>query len=480
MRRRRGGSGRGAAAVGAAVVAALIAAPAAAPAAPAPPARPNLLLITADDLNADSPGWMGHPTSETPRLDVLAAASHRFVHAHVTAPICQPSRAALMTGRVPHRNGALGFDPVADDVPTLVEVLRAAGWFTAALNKLEHMQPRRKLPWDFARGGTGRQPDAVRRGVARALAAARRAGQPFFLNVNLEDPHRPWRRAPAHPAAALRTRAAPVPGFLEDLPRVRRDLGRYLASVARLDASLGAVLDVLDRAGHGGDTIVVLLSDNGMSAPFAKATVYRHGTWSPVLLRYPGMPPPATHDAMVSSVDLMPTLLDLAGVPPPPGLDGRSWVPLLRGEPQPERDAVVTHVNTVRSGAPFPQRCIRTRTSALLFHAWADGRTRFRGEPTRGGSFRALARAARSDEAVAARLAQYEYGAPLAFYDLARDPGERANLIDAPARRADIETLQARLLAHMERTGDPQTGAFRTAVAAWRTRAPRPAGRDLR
>src|SRR5262249_27491920 len=93
-----------------------------------PPAafpRPNLLLVTADDLNGDSAGWMGNPLRATPRLDALAASAHRFVNAHVTASICQPSRSALLTGRVPHRNGALGFGPISADVPTLVEILRA-------------------------------------------------------------------------------------------------------------------------------------------------------------------------------------------------------------------------------------------------------------------------------------------------------------------------------------------------------------------
>jgi len=77
--------------------------------------RPHLLyrlwaiLCFADDLNGDSAGWMGGTAIPTPALDALAAESHRFVNAHVTAPICQPSRAALLTGRVPHRSGAMGF-----------------------------------------------------------------------------------------------------------------------------------------------------------------------------------------------------------------------------------------------------------------------------------------------------------------------------------------------------------------------------------
>src|SRR5947209_1207140 len=86
------------------------------------PKKLNLLLITADGMNADSPGFMGDRHAATPNLDAFAKTAHRFVNSHVSAPICQPSREALMTGRVPHRSGGLGFNPIRKDVPTLVEV----------------------------------------------------------------------------------------------------------------------------------------------------------------------------------------------------------------------------------------------------------------------------------------------------------------------------------------------------------------------
>jgi N-sulfoglucosamine sulfohydrolase len=449
---------------------------------PAP--RPlNLLLVTADDLNADSAGWMGSPVPATPHLDGLARASHRFVNAHLTASVCVPSRAALLTGRVPHRSGALGFGPVAGDVPTLVEVLRRRGYVTAAIDKLSHMRPAAKFPWDLALHGAGRAPARMGAAVARCLARARRTGRPFFVDANITDPHRPFLgsrldRWPSGAAArrehavvrgwTRRAGGALVPGVLEDLPPVRRELARYYASVARMDESLGAVLAALDAAGHTDDTVVVFLSDNGMSVPFAKATLYRDGTWSPVLLRYPGMPPPAVHDEMVSSVDVMPTLLELLDVTPPPGMDGRSWGPLLRSEAQGGRDHVVTHVNGVHSGADYPQRCVRSRTRSLMFQPWADGRRRFHVEAMNGLTFPALVVAARHDAAIAARVRQYVFGVPLALYDLESDPDERHNLIGVPAYGPDVEQLAGLLGAHMERTGDPQLEAFRAAIAGWR------------
>ena len=78
--------------------------------------------------------------------DTFAKTAHRFVSSHVMVPICQPGRSVLMTGRVPHRNGAPGFNPIRRDVPTLVGVLRDAGYFTAVIAKAVHMAPADKFP----------------------------------------------------------------------------------------------------------------------------------------------------------------------------------------------------------------------------------------------------------------------------------------------------------------------------------------------
>jgi N-sulfoglucosamine sulfohydrolase len=141
---------------------------------------------------------------------------------------------------------------------------------------------------------------------------------------------------------------------------------------------------------------------------------------------------------------------------------------IIRVEPEADRDFVVTHVNTLHSGASFPQRCVRTSTESLLFQPWADGRTAFHGEAMSGLTFHALAEAAQSDPAIDARVREYVYGIPLAFYDLEHDPDERHNLIHDPRVRSDVERLHALLMEHMQRTGDPQLDPFRRAIAAWR------------
>src|SRR6056297_2209907 len=96
----------------------------------------NILLITADDMNWDSLGCFGNELEGvSPNLDELASQGVRFQHAYVTIAICQPCRASIMTGRYPHRSGALGFDKIKRDVPTLPEKLRENGYYTAAIGK---------------------------------------------------------------------------------------------------------------------------------------------------------------------------------------------------------------------------------------------------------------------------------------------------------------------------------------------------------
>ncbi len=460
----------------------------------AEPRKLNLLYITADDMNADSPGWMGNKLGATPVLDAFAATCHRFVNNHVTAPICQPSREAMMTGRVPHRSGALGFNPIKPGTPTLTSVLKAQGYFTGVIDKHPHMKPDVEFPWDTKLSGSGKNPPLMREHMDQLLKEAAAAKKPFFINANITDPHRPFPNgaggeeegeAPKKKGGkkAVKPEAAgknlpgvykpeeiTVPDFLEDIPPVRREVAQYYTAVARLNLTFSNILAALKESGHAEDTVVLFMSDHGMSFPFSKATVYFNGTRSPVILNWPGMPAAAAHEEFVSSVDIMPTLLDVLGVKHPPGMDGRSWMPLIRGEKQDGRDYVITHVNTVSSGMSLPQRCIRTKDWALMFHAWPDGKAKFKVEAMSGITYNALAAAGENDSRIAGRLNQLRVGEPLMFFNELTDTGERNNLVTDANYAPEIKRLGALLLAHMEKTDDPQTANFRKAFEVWKAK----------
>ncbi len=203
-----------------------------------------------------------------------------------------------MTGRVPHRNGALGFNPIRRDVPTLVEILRNNGYYTGVIAKAAHMAPAEKFPWhSVGEQQLGKQPSKFADKLREMLAAAASENKPFFINANICDPHRPFIGSSAKNAKKKAADDLPpdgvrifqanevtVPAFLEDLPPVREEVAMYSTSVNRFDLAFGLVMKELSAAGRDADTIVVFMSDHGMSFPFSKATVYRNGTWSPVLI----------------------------------------------------------------------------------------------------------------------------------------------------------------------------------------------------
>jgi len=450
--------------------------------------KPNLLFITVDDMNWSLPGFMGNKLGLTPNLDRLAESSYRFVHNRTTAPICQPSREAMMTGRVPHRSGGLGFTPVNEGVPTLVTVLKAAGYYTAAIHKTEHMQPPSCFPWDSQVTGLDRKPSIYSDGVKAAIEAAHANKQPFFINCNINDPHRPFygstdpypgsgktaeqmdhnEEGEYHIEHELTENDVEAPSVLENLPPVRREFAQYCNSAQRMDVSIGKVLTVLEATPEKDNTIIFFSADHGMPFPFSKATVYDYGTRTPALLKYPGMGKPVAFEERTCNIDYMPTLLDLLGVAQPTGMDGGSWLPILSGRKVGDRDYLVTHVNGVASGAQYPMRAIQNERYSLVFTPWSDGKFQLRIESMIGLTFPALKEAAETDPRIAARVRQYVYGIPLAFYDLEKDPDQRVNVIDHPEHQAQVKIMKDHLLAYMKRTTDPQLENFQLLLAGKR------------
>lgn len=440
---------------------------------------PNILLITADDMGGDTPGCVGGPPDVTPRLDRLAAEGTTFERAHVAAAVCQPSRSAIMTGRWPHRNGAEGFEPVRAGVPLLTRLLAGAGYRTGILGKVTHLQPVEAFGWDLAldreRLGSGRDPAAYAAAVDGFLADA--GDRPWFLMANAHDPHRPFsggdqeremfsaEQRAGYPAPSRRFDDEPVtvPGFLPDLPEVRREYREYLASVRRCDDTVGAVLDAVERAGATDDTLVVFLSDNGIAVPFAKANCYVHGSLTPLLVRWPGVTAPGSRvrEEFVSALDLFPTFCAAAGVELPEGLDGTGLGALLRGSPEPGRDDIVTVFHETAGKRRYEMRCVQDGSTAYIWNAWSDGDTEYVAENMRGRTWPAMVAAAEDDPALRARVGFYRRRSPDELYDLAADPDCLHDLGADPGWRTALDDSRTRLLSWMDQVEDPLRAVFR-------------------
>lgn len=439
----------------------------------------NVLLLTADDMNGDTPGVYGGPPDVTPTIDRLAGDGMRFARAHVNVAICQPSRSVMLTGRYPHRNGAEGFGPIDDDVPLLTDVLRAAGFRCGILGKVEHLAPVDRFGWEHCVDqpdlGLGRDPERYAAETAAFLAECDRQDRPFFLMANAHDPHRPFTGSEQErnqfgdelavvppPSRAFTLDECRAPGFLPDLEDVRAETAQYLGSCRRADDVVGRVLSELERSGHAADTLVIFLSDNGMSFPFAKSNCYLHSTRTPLVVRAPGLTTAGAVDTehYVTGADLVPTICDLLDLPTPDGVDGRSFVPLLAGARQTGRDQVVTVFHETVYGRRYEMRAVQDRDGGYIWNAWSDGDQAYLADNMMGLTWRAMLRAGEADRAVQARVQLYQHRVPEELYDFERDPDAVVNRVGDPAAVSTLGAKRRQLLEWMDALGDPLRDRF--------------------
>lgn len=451
------------------------------------PLPPNILLITADDMDGRTPGAFGGPAGLTPHLDALAADGMIFRRSHVPIAVCQPSRSAIMTGRWPHRNGAEGFEPIRDDVPLLTDVLRERGYLAGILGKVDHIQPVARFGWHLVRGmrdlGMGRDPQRYGQATREFLDLAAERDAPWFLMANAHDPHRPFHgsaeeqatwsddeRATYPDPSAVSGPDFPPPGFLPDLPEVRAEYAEYLSSSRRCDDVVGAVLAELERAQVLDDTLVVFLSDNGMAFPFAKANCYLRSTLTPLIVRWPARVRPGSVDdtSFVSMLDLFPTFCEAAGLPVDAEQDGRSLLPLFdAGAPAAaDRDEIYTVFHETAAKRRFEMRCRQDAETGYIWNAWSDGETEYRAENMLGRTWPAMLEAASDDARLRARMDAYLHRAPEELYDLAADPDCLVNLVDDPALAHRLARSRERTAAWLRSTGDPLAARFAASVGA--------------
>jgi len=321
--------------------------------------------------------------------------------------------------------------------------------------------------------GIGRDPTKYKAFAREFFNQARAIGKPFFLMANSHDPHRPfagsedekesWGKDLPEVKRWITEKEVTVPGFLPDIPDVRKEIAEYYTSVYRCDEVVGSILEALDESGDRENTVVMFLSDNGMSFPFAKANCYLNSTKTPWIVRWPGKirAGSVNHKDFISGIDFMPTVLEIVGLPQIHGMDGRSFVPLLQGKSQPGRDSVYTEFHETSAKNRYPMRCVQTAQFGYIFNFWPDGQTKMTMDSTSGLSFEAMQKAALKDREIESRVRLFSYRIPEEFYNLGQDPDALENLIQDPRFSDEIEVFRKRLEARMAETGDPALEAYR-------------------
>ncbi len=331
--------------------------------------KPNILFILVDDMGYGDFSMFNGGLSQTPALDQLAREGLCLTQHYAGSCVCAPSRAALLTGRYPHRTGAIdtldgrGLDRLALREVTLADVLKSAGyatgyvgkWHLGAFDPRYHPNARGFDEFIGFRGGwqdywkwrldrNGSRVDADGRYLTDVFTQEaidfirRHRNEVWFLHLCYNAPHTP-----------LQAPDEDLKPFIE-LGKFNRGVSIIYAMIRRLDRGVAAILEELDRLGLAEDTIVLFTSDNGpqfsgqgemsikrFNCHFngAKGSVYEGGIRVPMIIRWPGqLPEGATYDGMVHFVDWMPTLLAAVGLQPPADrkIDGCNVLPLLRGE----------------------------------------------------------------------------------------------------------------------------------------------------
>jgi N-sulfoglucosamine sulfohydrolase len=302
----------------------------------APQSRPNIVWISNEDMSPRL-GVYGDSLARTPVLDRFAAQSVRFSHAFTTAPVCAPSRAAIITGMYQTAIGAQHMRTTEDRVPELPgpylavppfyvkafpEYLRAAGNYTTNRAKTDYQFGVPFTIWDDLGPGAHwrNRPDK---------------SQPFFSVFNLEVTHESqiFPTSPARKGKPLVTSPAAiqVPPYYPDTPAIREELARMYDNIADMDAQVGAILKQLDEDGLADNTIVFYWSDHGDGVPRSKRSLYDSGLRVPLMIHLPkqlmsATTPGSVNEELVSAIDLAPTVLALAGVEIPAHLQGRVLV----------------------------------------------------------------------------------------------------------------------------------------------------------
>ena len=433
--------------------------------------RPNMLWITTHDISPDlgcyAGIWPGAAYAHTPNLDQLAAAGARYDNAFAAAPVCAPSRSAILTGMYPTAIGTMHMRSRAvppAEVGCFPEYLRAAGYYCTnnAFSDFQFQVP--VTVWD------DHGPQAHWRNRADPA-------QPFFAvfhgmvthesQIYADDTQYQQNTSRLSPNQRHDPAVAPLPPYYPDTPVFRQAWARYSDNITAMDHWAGDLLRQLEDDGLAETTLVVFWSDHGLGMPRAKRWPYDSGLHVPLLVRWPGQITPGTiHTEPVALMDLAATMLVVAGLPIPAHLHAQ---PLFDAQGQPEtparryvfghRDRMDEQEDTIRTVRDARFRYIRNYhpdRPAMGHHEYADRMATW--QEFRRLCFEEANQLARGDLpnrlTPAQRLVVATTRPPEELYDLRADPYEIQNLADDSRYAADLERLRHALVQWQQAYGD--------------------------
>jgi N-sulfoglucosamine sulfohydrolase len=431
-------------------------------------AKPNILWISAEDISPDL-GCYGDTYARTPTLDRFAREGMRFANAFATAPVCAPSRSAIITAMYPTTIGSMHMRSKAVPPPhvkAFTEYLRAAGYYCTNSAKTDYnfeAPPDHRPPltvWDES--------------STKAHWRNRRSkDQPFFAVFNLGVTHESQIRVSPKQfstnTAALTDEQrhdpakATLPPYYPDTPAVRRDWANYYDNITAMDYQVAALLKQLAEDGLAENTAVFFWGDHGRGLPRAKRFVYDSGLRVPLLVRWPGRIAPGTvNDDLISLLDLGPTALSMAGVVIPAHLQGRAFMGKQKQPPRgyafAHRDRMDEAYDMMRSVRDKRYRYIRNffpgRPYAQHIEYMEEMPTMKEMRRLYKEHMNALGTNYRNALTPAQLLFFQPEKPPEELYDLTQDPYEINNLASSPAHRQVLMRMREALKEWQTETKD--------------------------
>ena len=426
----------------------------------AEPSRPNILWIIVDDMSANFSSY-GETVIETPHVDRLASNGVRFTNAYVTAPVCSPNRSAFITGMYQtsigahhHRSGRGKLKiQLPDGIRPVPELFQEAGYYTAitrwpngkraSLGKTDY-----NFEWDRAMYDG---PDWGKR----------QPGQPFFAQIHLPGGKHRGRSLESFEGISARvenllgSRTDParvkVPLYYPDDPVIRKDWAAYLDSVRLTDKFVGDIVTRLKQEGDYEDTVVLFMTDHGISHARGKQFLYDEGLHVPLVIAGPSIEPGQVRDDLVEHIDIAALSLGLAGIEIPRYMQARD----VLSEDYEERTAIFAARDRCDETVDYI-RALRTARYKYIRNFLPD---RPHLQPNRYKDGKDILNALR--KAHAARTlneTQELLFAPTRpaeeLYDLTEDPFEVRNLAADPRYQTQLKNLRMRLDEWIKRTND--------------------------
>ena len=428
------------------------------------PDKPNIVWIFSED-QSDHYGPFRDTLAQTPNIDRMAEEGAKFMQAFVTAPVCSPSRSALITGMYQttigahnHRSGR-GERKIRlpGDVEPVPAIFRRAGYYVT--------NGRFGDTGELSRGKTDYNFEFDANLYDGADWAGRAEGQPFFAQVQLRGGKR-RNQGNLAPLKGVQTGGIPrdkvsLPPYYPDHAELREDWAQYLESIEHVDWEVGQILARLEEEGVGDNTVVFFLTDHGVSHARGKQFLSEEGIKVPLVVRAPGrIEAGAVREDLVAHIDVTASSLDLAGIEVPEWMEGR---PLFGPEAEARqyvvsaRDRCDETVDRLRSVRTEHFKYIRNfvpERPHLQPNRYKDGKVIIK-------AMHGLRTEGTLDPQIENLF--YEPRPEEELYDLRDDPWELNNLAEDAGHAEKLAELRSILKSWIKETGD-QGQEFETAA----------------